>query len=515
MRLNDADVTSLLDEPPPPRVEVHDSASPSPAGDILVPVAPGDAPGDPATGRGLLDRVPLDPARTPVWSVPRADDETGAWLLMTYDPGRPADSLREAGMRIARTGWAGARLHLDARRFASGASACAAALIEGITLGGYAPPRPLGTRTQQPAPHITVRTLPADTAATHDECERALVRARAANRTRLLTDTPASDLTPARFAAAATRMGEECGWRIETLDADDLARGGFGGVLAVARGSEEPPALIDVTYRGRGTDEIDVVLVGKGVTIDCGGMNVKRDASSAATMKSDMGSGAAALGALWACGLRGEPINVRVLVPTAENLPDARATLPGDVIRHRCGRTTEVTLTDAEGRLLLADALAYATERSPHARIVTIGTLSDPGLGPGIWPVLTEDAAFGEDLVAAGAAVGELVCRIPLPHHYEHHLASNVADATNYSFSTSRYDLVNAAVFLRPFAAGSRWAHIDVAGTRYLPGPWSSWPKGATGTPTRTLAHLLHTYAQDAHDHSRVTRTDEGERGDG
>jgi leucyl aminopeptidase len=365
-----------------------------------------------------------------------------------------------------------------------------AALVEGAILGSY---RWSAPGAVEPAgPEIAVRVADAARDESAVRFRRAAIRARAANWARRLTDTPPSDLTPERFANLAAEVAESQGWRAANLAGDELLDAGLTGIHAVGRGSSRPAQLIDLTYSGREGDEIDVVLVGKGITMDCGGLNLKIERAMAAVMKSDVAGGAAVIATLAAVTALEVPLNVRVLIPSAENLPGPEAVLPGDVIEHFGGRTTEVALTDAEGRLVLADCLAYARVGSEGAVLIDVGTISEAPFAPAGWTVASADGPLAADIVGAANEAGEVGVHIPLVEGYEPRLASIVADSKNWDYGHTSQDLMIVPTFLAPFAGDSRWAHIDVCAVAYLyDDAWLTWPQGATGSPTRTLVQLL------------------------
>jgi leucyl aminopeptidase len=412
------------------------------------------------------------------------------WFALGLGDGASADGFRRAGMRVGAGDERAELIAVDLQTLSPDEQrVCGSAFIEGVDLGLYRGPSSAGRPRRGPLA-IVLHVDPSARDNVLDACGVAQTRAKAANLARELIDIPPSQLTPEDFSLVAAALAGRHGWESSLLGDDELERGEFGGILSVGKGSEQPSFLVDLTYVGRAGDPVDVVLVGKGVTMDCGGLNIKPRTARTATMKCDMAGGAAALATLLAVTELELPLNVRVLVPLVENLLGPGATLPGDVVRHRGGRTSEIVLTDAEGRVVLADAMAYATETSPEADVITIGTLCD-GFGPGITPVVGEDERLSAEFVAAGSAVDEVACHVPLTRDYDKALASDVADAKNYSWNLSSADLVVAAAFMRPFANGRPWIYVDNADVTYLMSPWGSWGAGATGAPTRTLIEML------------------------
>jgi leucyl aminopeptidase len=270
----------------------------------------------------------------------------------------------------------------------------------------------------------------------------------------------------------------------------------LGGLLGVARGSTEPPRLVRADYIPEGPIEgggrvPHVVLVGKGITFDSGGLSLK-SAGGMETMKTDMGGAAAVLAAFDAAALLGVPIRMTVLTPMTENMPGGRAVKPGDVLTARNGKTIEVLNTDAEGRLVLADALSLAAELEPDA-IIDLATLTGAAvaaLGTGIAALMGTDEALQDELRRASKRAGESLWPLPLPDEYRNHIDSEVADMKNIG-RAGQAGSISAALLLREFVGDSPWAHLDIAGparsdedARYL-------SKGGTGFGVRTLVALL------------------------
>jgi leucyl aminopeptidase len=262
----------------------------------------------------------------------------------------------------------------------------------------------------------------------------------------------------------------------------------------VGGGSAAPPRLIEARWRPRGSRTQHVVLVGKGITFDSGGVN-RKPGDSMTMMFTDMAGGAAVLGALHAIAAARLPVRVTALVPAAENMLSGSSYRPGDVIRHVGGRTSEVGNTDAEGRLVLADALAYAAARLKPSVIVDIATLTGAmkvALGLGTAGLFATSDSLAGGLTAAGAAAGEPVWRMPMPAEYEALLESPVADATN---SAGNPGAITAALFLRPFVKDVPWAHLDIAGPARAAKDDGMIAQGATGFGARLLAAWVESLA--------------------
>jgi leucyl aminopeptidase len=307
-------------------------------------------------------------------------------------------------------------------------------------------------------------------------------------------NTPALDATPAFLAEQARTMAGERGLTCKIWTKGDLQKGGFGGILGVGAGSVNEPRLIELTYKGGGA-AAPIGLTGKGVTFDSGGLSIK-PAEGMEWMKADMGGAAAALATMRALAELGPAANVVAAIPSAENLPGSTAIRPGDVLRHRGGKTSEVLNTDAEGRLILADALAYLSEKQPRL-IIDSATLTGAAmvaLGLDIWAVMGSDRGLIQDLLAAGQAEGEPGWELPLWTDYRRHIESSVADVKNVGIRWG--GAITAGLFLREFVGDIPWAHLDVAGTAFVEQGTDYWPRGATGSPTRTILRFIEQQAE-------------------
>jgi leucyl aminopeptidase len=308
---------------------------------------------------------------------------------------------------------------------------------------------------------------------------------------RRLVNTPASDLTPAVLAEEAVALGEREALEVRVFNEDDARSEGLGGLLAVARGSAEPPRLVRVAYRPDGEPVGRVALVGKGITFDSGGLSLKT-ATSMATMKTDMAGAAAVLATLGACRRLAVRAEVVGFLALSENMPGARAQKPGDVFTARNGTTVEVLNTDAEGRLVLADALSLAAEEEPDA-IVDLATLTGAcvvALGRGVAGLLGNDDRLVADLSEAGRQAGEPSWRLPLPPSYASLLDSDVADVANIG-PNGQAGAVLGGLFLERFVGDRPWAHLDIAGPARSEEDADYRHKGGTGFGVRTLCELL------------------------
>jgi leucyl aminopeptidase len=371
----------------------------------------------------------------------------------------------------------------------------AEAVALGALLGGYAFRR---YRTSETAPDAELTLLTGLTGAEGQAVAgRAQVLADAVTLVRDLVNTGPNDLTPAIFAAEAQRVAAACGLAIEVLDEIALADGGYGGILGVGQGSVHPPRLVRLAYSHPDASRT-LVLAGKGITFDSGGLSLKPP-KSMEWMKSDMGGAAAVLGALQAISALKPAVNVIGYLPLAENMPSGSAQRPSDVITIHGGKTVEVLNTDAEGRLVLADALARSADDHPDL-IVDVATLTGAqlvALGPRVAGVMANDDAVATGVVDAAGRAGEAAWPMPLPDELRKGLDSSVADLTNVPPDRNGGMLV-AGLFLREFVPdGVPWAHVDIAGPSFNESqPWGYTPRGGTGAAARALVQI----AQDVAD---------------
>ena len=366
------------------------------------------------------------------------------------------------------------------------------AAVEGLILGAYRFVAYKSDKGDPPALEtVTLLGVPRwDAKAAKAAIARAEIVTAAAVWARDLVNTPARDMTPAVLATAAQDMAKEVGLEVKIWNEKDLEKGGFGGILGVGQGSANPPRLIELAYRGAPASQAPIALTGKGISFDSGGLSLKQP-EWMETMKCDMGGAASILATMKALALLKPKINVIAAIPSAENMPSGSATRPGDVLHHRGGTTSEVLNTDAEGRLVLADALAYLAEQNPRV-IVDTATLTGAcmvALGDDIWGVMSNDRQLTRDLIAAGEATGEPGWELPLYAPYRKLIDSEVADIKNIG---KRYGgAITAALFLAEFVGDTPWAHIDIAGPAFAEKVGDYWPKGATGIPVRTLVSYV------------------------
>jgi leucyl aminopeptidase len=314
-----------------------------------------------------------------------------------------------------------------------------------------------------------------------------------ANFARSLINHPSNEMTPTILAEQARQMAKDCHLRCEILDRKGIEKLGMGLLLGVAQGSEEPPKFIILEHRGGRRGQGNLVFVGKGITFDSGGISIK-PAEGMERMKYDMSGGAAVIGALRAIALLKVPQNVIGLIPATENLPSGKATKPGDVHRAMNGKTAEIVNTDAEGRLILGDALAYAARYKPIA-CVDLATLTGAcvvALGHEAIGMLGN--AQGEELMdrlrQAGMRTGERVWQLPLWDEYLEHVKSDVADVRNVGMGRAAGTIAGAA-FLVKFVEGYPWVHLDIAGTAWADREQPYKPKGGTGVGVRLLTQMV------------------------
>jgi leucyl aminopeptidase len=303
---------------------------------------------------------------------------------------------------------------------------------------------------------------------------------------RELGNLPPNLATPTRLGEEAKKLARTHRLQCEVMGPKEIAKAGMGSFLAVAQGSEQPPRFIVLTYRGAGAAEPPLVLVGKGITFDSGGISIK-PSQDMDEMKFDMGGAASVLGTFRALGELRPAVNVIGLIPSCENMPDGRSVKPGDIVTGLSGQTIEVLNTDAEGRLILCDALTYAERFKPRA-VVDIATLTGAcvvALGAVRSGLFATDDALAQALLDAGDAALDPCWRMPLDDEYAEGLKSNFADVANVAGRAG--GAVTAAKFLQRFAGKYPWAHLDIAGTAWKGGA----AKGSTGRPVGLLVQFL------------------------
>ena len=417
--------------------------------------------------------------------------DQGVRLLVGLGDEPDAAAYRRVGAAVAKASVKQARVAVDvlADLEGPGRVAAAEALAEGLALGSYGfadykEPAP-GTALEQ------VTVLGKGGKRVTDAVALGAATAQAMGLVRDLVNTPGGDLTPIVFAEAAAEVGAEVGLDLEVLDLAAISEAGMGGMLGVARGSFQEPRFVKLTYRPEGRPRGRVALVGKGVTFDAGGLSIK-SASGMEAMKSDMAGAATVLGVMSLVPTVAPRLEVTAYLPLSDNMLGPDATRPGDVLRIRNGKTVEVLNTDAEGRLILADALSLAAEEEPDA-IVDLATLtcaSMVALGNRTAGLFANREALSERLLDAAEVAGESVWPLPMPDHLRKPLDSEVADLRNIGVN-GYGGASSAAIFLREFVADVPWAHLDIAGPAASTSSYDEVAKGGTGFGVRTLTRFL------------------------
>jgi leucyl aminopeptidase len=329
--------------------------------------------------------------------------------------------------------------------------------------------------------------------------QRGQILAEAVNMARDLSNSPGNEVNPSYLAEQAQEIAAKTGLRCHVLGADGIREHQMGCLLGVAQGSEQPPVLIILEHAPKGTREKPIVLVGKGITFDSGGISIK-PAANMEDMKMDMSGGAAVLGTMQALAQLGYPRRVVGLVPASENLPSGNAVKPGDILRAMSGKTVEVINTDAEGRLILADALAYAVQEFKPACIIDLATLTGAvvvALGSQATGMMGTDKTMMDRLRAAGEYSAERVWELPLFEEYSKQIKSDFADIKNVSSNREAGSIIGGA-FLKEFVGDTPWVHLDIAGTAWTRDTKPYIPKGATGVGIRLLVKALEGMVEEA-----------------
>ena len=321
-------------------------------------------------------------------------------------------------------------------------------------------------------------------------CHKGRVLAEATNLARDMVNEPANYMTPTHMAEMATKLAGTYRLEISVLEQEQMQELGMGALLGVAQGSRQSPKFIVLHYRGSHSSETDIALIGKGITFDSGGISIK-PSEKMEEMKGDMAGGAAVMAAMSAIAQLKPKINVMAIIPATENLPGGNALKPGDILTAMDGKTIEIISTDAEGRLILADAVGYAKKFNTRS-IVDVATLTGAcrvALGDVCTGAFSNNQRLADKVVAAGAEAGELIWPMPMYEQYKEQNKSDVADIKNIG---GRYGgAITAAQFLAEFAGDTPWVHLDIAGTNLSDKERGSLVKGATGVPVRTLVNLV------------------------
>jgi leucyl aminopeptidase len=384
----------------------------------------------------------------------------------------------------------------DNREVRGDLSGFVAAVVDGAILGGYRfdkyrTPKPDETKPvgELALVFANARNL---SSAMRKAVDEAVARAEAVCFARDLANEPPSLKPPEKMAEIAAGLAKKGRIAVRVMHKAELEKLGMGGILRVGAGSHQPPCLVHLTYTPARKPKKTVVVVGKGITFDSGGISIK-PAQGMEAMKDDMAGAGAVLGLFKWLGSVDLPVTVHGLAPFAENMPGGGAQKPGDVIRHFNGKTAEIISTDAEGRHLLADCLAYGSTLKPDL-MIDMATLTGAcvvALGDEYSALLGTDRRTIDRLISIGKQQGEFFWQLPLPDRYKSHLKSKVADM-KHTGKPRVAGTITAGLFLKEFVAeGTPWVHIDIAGPSFTKEDWDYAPAGATGVPVRTIAGLL------------------------
>ncbi len=381
---------------------------------------------------------------------------------------------------------------IDSSFLPNGKDKIAQAAVEGALLGlyQYAPFKTVDCENLKDMEQLTIVAEEDDFPLIEAAVEKAQAIARAVCFTRDLVSAPSNRMTPSILAKEAEGIAGRKGVSCTVLDKVKLKELGMNALLSVASGSNEEPKFIILEYKGDEADATPIVLVGKGITFDSGGICIK-PSDKMDEMKSDMAGGAAVMGAIMACADLGLPLNIVGLIPATENMPSGTALKPGDVFTSYSGRTIEVINTDAEGRLILADALAYASNYKPAA-IIDLATLTGAcviALGDEVIGMFGTDDKLKSELEEAARETGELVWELPLWESYQEKIKSDIADYKNHGGRPA--GAITAAAFLSKFVGDFPWVHLDIAGPAWTEKDKTYIPKGASGAGVRLLVEFL------------------------
>jgi leucyl aminopeptidase len=487
-----------------PRVHVLSIPAPSVDADLaIVPVAEDHSAAavtefDAAVGGALgvaLARGEFTPKALETFTAPVVASGWTAHRMVFIGGGPRAEIGPERLRRMAATAASLARLQrrgrlawLDVEPGTMDAVARADILAEGLTTANFDG----GIHKSRPEPRFFLSdvTVVSSAAGAAAAAAGGRIIGDAINSARVLINEPGNFLAPARFAEKAASLASVEGVSVEIFDERRLDSMGMGLLLGVGRGSAEPPRLLSARYEPAGAPpDVTLGLVGKGITFDTGGISIK-PADGMERMKDDMAGGATVVAALRALALLKVPLRVVALVPAAENMPGGRALKPGDILRSASGLTVEVNNTDAEGRLILGDALWYARQIGA-THLVDVATLTGAcivALGKITSGLFGTPQPWVEAIKAAAARGGEKVWQMPLFDEYKDLLKSDIADMINSPGRPA--GAVTAAMFLKEFAGPGPWAHLDIAGTAWAEEAKAWTPRGATGAMVRTLVEL-------------------------
>ncbi|MCK9362823.1 MAG: leucyl aminopeptidase [Syntrophales bacterium] len=370
--------------------------------------------------------------------------------------------------------------------------AAAEGVTEGVILGlyRYLPFKTVDRKDEQKIASFKIFINKGDLKTVRAAVKRAEIIANAVNFARDLVSAPGNEMTPTDLANAAQENLKGKNISFSVLNEAKMRKLGMNALLGVASGSHQPPKMIVAEYRGGKKSELPLALVGKGITFDSGGISIK-PSENLDRMKTDMAGGAAVIATIRAASELSLPLNLIGIVPATENLPGGKAYKPGDILRSLSGQTIEVVNTDAEGRVILADALTYASRFKPAA-IIDLATLTGAcivALGDEVIGMMGTDAELKGLIKEAAAVTGEKVWELPLGEQYDEMIKSDVADYKNSGGRTG--GAITAATFLGKFVGGGKWVHLDIAGPSWFEKAKPYIPKGASGIGVRLLVQLL------------------------
>ena len=373
----------------------------------------------------------------------------------------------------------------------------AQAVAEGSLLGlyQYTPFKTVGREDLKDMEQLNIITDEKDFSLIESAIKKAQIITQAVYFARDLVSAPSNEMTPSIMAQKAREIARKKNVSCKVLDKEKMKEMGMNALLAVASGSNEEPKFIILEYAGGKKSAAPIVLVGKGLTFDSGGISIK-PSDKMEEMKSDMSGGAAVMGVIMAAADLHLPLNIIGFIPATENMPGGTAYKPGDILKSYSGKTIEVLNTDAEGRLILADALAYASEFKPEA-VIDVATLTGAcivALGDDVIGMLGTDDKLKSEIDRAAQATGELVWELPLWEGYHELIKSDIADYKNSSGRAA--GTITAAAFLSKFAGDAPWVHLDIAGPAWTNKEKNYIPKGASGVAVRLLVEFLRNRVQ-------------------
>jgi leucyl aminopeptidase len=366
----------------------------------------------------------------------------------------------------------------------------AQAMAEGALLGLYTFKRHMTKKDDDNNELIELTIYGKEKAALDKGIATAKIIAEATNLVRDMVNEPANFMTPSDMAAEAKQMAKKYGLKVEVFEKEKIKEMGMGGLLGVAQGSAQPPRFIVLSYKGRSSQDIDVALVGKGLTFDSGGLDIK-PGDYMEGMNGDMAGGASVMGTVAVIAQLKPKINVTAFVPATENMPSGTALKVNDVIKALNGKTIQVLNTDAEGRLILSDALSYAVKLGAK-NIIDVATLTGScraALGVFITGIFSNNKALENKIVAAGESSGEQMWAFPMNDEFKEMIKSDIADVKNVGGKYA--GAISAAKFLEEFVDKTPWVHLDIAGTSETDKDKGYQVKGATGTPVRMLVDFI------------------------